>query len=51
LAVVVKALKKSDLPPAEVIAWCDRMLKADCVGFVYRKELQTLRGHALASRS
>jgi hypothetical protein len=51
LAVVVKALKTSDLPPADVIAWCDRMLKADRVAFVYRKELQTLRGHALASRS
>jgi hypothetical protein len=51
LAVVVKALKKSALPPADVIAWCDRMLKADRVGFVYRKELQTLRGLALASRS
>ena len=51
LAVVVKALKKSDLPPADVIAWCDTMLKADRVGFIYREELQTLHGHALASRS
>jgi hypothetical protein len=51
LAVVVKALKSSDLPPADVIVWCDRMLKADRVGFIYREELQTLHGHALASRS
>ena len=51
LAVVVKALKKSALPPADVIAWCDRMLKADRVGFIYREELQTLHGHAVASRS
>jgi len=50
LAVVVKAFKKSDLPPADVIAWCDRILKADRVGFVYRKDLETLRGHALASQ-
>ena len=51
LAVVVKAIKKSDLPPADVIAWCDRMLKADRAGYVYRKELQTLRTHPPASRS
>jgi hypothetical protein len=51
LAVVVTALKKSDLPPADAIVWCDRMLKADRVGFIYREELQTLHGHAPASRS
>lgn len=50
LAVVVKALKQSDLPPADVIAWCDGMLKSDRVGFIYRKELQTLRSRAEASR-
>jgi hypothetical protein len=50
LAVVVKALKRSDLPPSDVIAWCDGMLKSDRVGFIYRKELQTLRSHAEASR-
>jgi hypothetical protein len=50
LAVVVKALKRSDLPPTDVIAWCDGMLKSDRVGFIYRKELQTLRSHAAASR-
>jgi uncharacterized Zn finger protein len=51
LAVVVKALKKSTLPPADVIVWCDRMLKADRGGFIYREELQTLHGHALDSQS
>jgi Glu-tRNA(Gln) amidotransferase subunit E-like FAD-binding protein len=45
LAVVVKALKSSDLPSADVIAWCDRMLKSDRVGFIYREELQALRSH------
>lgn len=45
LAVVVKALKKSSLPPADVVAWCDRMLKTDRVGFIYREELQSLRSH------
>jgi len=46
LALVVKALKKSDLPPADVIAWCDRMLKADRVKFIYDRELEALRKHA-----
>jgi hypothetical protein len=44
LEVVVKSLKKSDLPPAEVATWRDRMLKTDCMGFIYREELQSLRG-------
>jgi hypothetical protein len=51
LTVVVKALKKCGLPPAEVVAWCDRMLKTDRVGFIYREELQALRTHAHASQS
>jgi hypothetical protein len=51
LAVVVKALKTSDLPPTDVIAWCDRMLKNDRVGFIYHEELQSLRSHIKASRS
>ena len=50
LAVLIKALKTTDLPPAEVIAWCDGMLKSDRVGFIYREELQTLRSRAEASR-
>jgi hypothetical protein len=50
LGVVVKSLKKSGLPPADVIAWCDRMLKADRVGFIYREELQSLRGRIEASQ-
>jgi hypothetical protein len=50
LAVVVKALKRTTLPPTDVIAWCDGMLKSDRVGCIYRKELQTLRSHAKASR-
>ncbi len=51
LAVVVKALKSSDLPPADAIAWCDQMLKSDRVGFIYREELQSLRNHVKPSRS
>jgi len=51
LAVVVKALKKSSLPPADVVAWCNQMLKADRVGFIYRKELQSFRSHIEVSQS
>ena len=48
--MVVKALKKSDLPPTDMIEWCDGMLKSDRVGFIYRDELQTVRDHAGALR-
>ena len=48
---VTKALKKCNLPPAEVVAWCKEMIASDRVGFIYREELQTLHGHAVASRS
>jgi len=51
LAVVVKALKSSDLPSADVIVWCDRIFKNDRVGFIYREELQTLRSHAKPPQS
>ncbi len=51
LAVVVKALKDSDLPLADAVAWCDQMLKSDRVGFIYREELQSLQNHVKPSRS
>jgi uncharacterized Zn finger protein len=51
LSVVVKALKKCDLPPSEVIAWCEPMTKNDRVGFIYDRELRDLRNHLEASPS
>ena len=45
LNVVVEALRKCDLPAAEVIAWCSAMLDADRVGFIAREPLQSLRNH------
>jgi hypothetical protein len=45
LKVVTIALKKSALPPAEMVTWCDRMAAADRVGFVYDQELRALRNH------
>lgn len=40
---VLKALRKCDLPAAEVIAWCAKMLRTDRVGFICDQELHTLR--------
>ena len=49
LAVVLTALAKSDLPAAEVIAWCSAMLDTDRVGFIARESLQSLRSRAQAT--
>ncbi len=49
LDVVLKALAKSDLPAAEVLAWCTAMLDADRVGFIAREPLQSLRSRAQAT--
>jgi uncharacterized Zn finger protein len=43
LNVVLKALGKSDLPAAEVVAWCSAMLEKDRVGFIAREPLESLR--------
>lgn len=43
LAVVVKALKKCDLPETDVAAWCSAMLKRDRVGFTSEADLRALR--------
>lgn len=43
LRPVLEALQKCDLPAAEVIAWCDAMLKRDRVGFICDQQLRTLR--------
>ncbi len=51
LEVVTKALKKSDLPPAEIVTWCDKMAAADSVGFIFDQELRALRNHFEGARS
>ena len=48
LSVVIKALKKCDLPADEVLAWCSAMLENDRVGFIAREPLQSLRNHLQA---
>lgn len=45
LKVVLEALRKSDLPATEVIAWCSAMLESDRIGFIVREPLQSLRTH------
>jgi hypothetical protein len=45
LSVVLGALRKCDLPAAEVIAWCSAMLENDRVGFIAREPLEALRKH------
>ena len=51
LQVVVTALKNSDLPPADIVAWCKAMTKSDRVGCVYDRELEALRKHFEVSAS
>lgn len=51
LQVVVKAAKKCDLPPAEVLAWCKKMIAADRVGFICDEELEDLQNRFKTSLS
>ncbi len=45
LKVVLEALRKCDLPAAEMIAWCSAMLENDRGGFIALEPLQSLRNH------
>ncbi len=47
LNVILKALKTSDIPPAEGSAWCSAMLENDRVKFIAREGLERLRAHFL----
>jgi hypothetical protein len=51
LQVIVKALRKSDLPPADLVAWCKAMIKSDRIGCIYDRELQALQHQFEASGS
>jgi len=42
LLVVIKAIAKSDLPAADITAWCAEMTRQDRVGFVCDTELAAL---------
>lgn len=43
LGVVFKAIPKSELRADEIATWCDAMTKADRVGFIADKKLESLR--------
>jgi hypothetical protein len=43
LMPVLRALKKCDLPPGEIVAWCEAMKKNDRVGFICSGQLQLLQ--------
>jgi hypothetical protein len=45
LSVVVKALKKCELPADDVISWCSAMLDSDRVRLIAREQLESLRRH------
>jgi hypothetical protein len=51
LEVAVRAFRKSDLPPAEIVAWCKAMIKSDRTGCIYDRELQALQRQFEASGS
>ena len=51
LQAVVAALKKCDLPPGEVVAWCKAMTKSDRIGCIYERDLGALRKRVEASAS
>jgi uncharacterized Zn finger protein len=50
LSVLLKALKKCNLPAAEVIAWCSAMKDNDGVGVIAREPLESLRNQSAAAR-
>lgn len=50
LMVVVKALRKCELPADEKLAWCAAMTKRDRVGFICDEEIQALTNRIAAAR-
>ena len=49
LSVVLKNLKKCDLPAVEVVAWCSAMLENDRVRFIARDAIESLRNQMQAA--
>ena len=50
LGVVLKSLKKCDVPADELIAWCSEMHESDRVGCIADEELQSLRDRFLSAK-
>ena len=51
LMPVIRVLKKCDLPPGEVLAWCEAMKKSDRVGFICKEQIRSLQKHFAAPES
>jgi len=51
LSPVLTALRRCDLPAAELRAWCTAMINTDRVGFLCDQELRALRKRFKTSRS
>jgi hypothetical protein len=51
LTVVIRSLRKCDLPASELTAWCRDMLTKDRVGFICEEQLKALQHDLEASRS
>jgi hypothetical protein len=49
LSVVLKNLKKCDLPAVEVVAWCSAMLENDRVRFIATDGIESLRNQMQAA--
>jgi hypothetical protein len=43
LQVVLRAVAKSKLPPARIVAWCSELENRDRVGFILNKEISAVR--------
>lgn len=50
LSVVIKALKRCNLPANEVVDWCLAMLASDRIGFIAKEELAALQNHVEAAQ-
>ena len=51
LSVVIKHLRKSELPAVEVVAWCSAMVENDRLGCIASEPLDSLRKQFLAAAS
>ncbi len=47
---VIAAVKKSDLPGSEIVAWCEEMINRDSVGCLCDQELESLRRRRAPSK-
>ena len=51
LRVVIRSLKKCDIPASELHTWCGQMLTSDRVGFICDRELRALQDRLKVSEA